>query len=195
MGDRMAEVPKTPKVAGGGSARDKAAAKKGRAPAGAAYDTYVQRQTKVESTGNRYGNGSAFDGPNRLHGAAQGRAIAAAKKASWPRTQRAMEEFLSSEDNDTTRLLPFRPTKTIGPRSKPPRRPRTKAAGYDSRSKTVRILFAYKESWDSLDGAIYEYYNVPYNVWRMVKRNASTGQTINRTLDNYQYAVLREAPR
>lgn len=164
--------------------------------AGQARDTYMLRQTQVQTptgprvTGN--GDGKGAPGPNRLHGQAQAEARADAKKASWPRTQRAMDAFLASGGSDTATLLPFRPTRSIGP-SENNRRPRTKAAGYDSRSKTVRILFAEGESFTSLDGAIYEYYGIPYSVWRMVKRNVSTGRTINRTLNNYPYAVLREA--
>lgn len=170
--------------------------RKGRA--GQARDVFVLRQTQVRSpegvvreTGS--GDGKGGYGPNRLHGQAQAKAIANAKKESWPRTQEAMDEFLASGGTDIARLLPFRPTNSIGRRKKPERRPRTQAAGYDSRSKTVRILFSEGESWTSLDGAIYEYYNVPANVWRMVRRNISTGRTINRTLNNFQYAVLRQA--
>lgn len=186
--DRLAEIPT---VKGAGSAR----AKKGRLPPGAARDTHVLRQTRVQTptgprdTGNGDGKGSY--GPNRLHGQAQSLAIALAKKASWPRTQEAMNEYLASGGEDTVRLLPFRPTNTIGPQIG--RRRRTQAAGYDGRSKTVRILFSDGESNDSLNGPIYEYYGVPYSVWRMVKRNVSTGRTINRTLNNYSYAVLRQS--
>lgn len=188
LGDRMKEVPT---VKGVGSAK-----KKGVRPSpGQARDTYVMRQTRVQTpTGVRdtgSGDGKGAYGPNRLRGQAQAKALAAAKKASWPRTRAAMDEFLASGGTDTARLLPFRPTNTIGPSIG--RRRRTQAAGYDSRSKTIRILFSEGESETSLDGAIYEYYNVPYSVWRMVKRNVSTGRTINRTLNNYSYAVLREA--
>jgi hypothetical protein len=163
--------------------------------AGQARDTYILRQTQVETpsgtrtTGNGDGKGSY--GPNRLHGQAQAKARANSKKQSWPRTQRAMEDFLASGGTETARLLPFRPTNTIGPSIG--RRRRTQAAGYDGRAKTVRILFSAGESSTSLDGAIYEYYGVPYSVWRMVKRNVSTGRTINRTLNNYSYAILRES--
>lgn len=191
LGDRMAEVPT---IKGVGSAQ----AKK-RPAAGQARDTYMLRQTQAQTpsgtrtTGNGDGRGSY--GPNRLHGRAGAEARAESKKAAWPRTQEAMEDFLASGGTDIARLLPFRPTNSIGPLRLPrPRRPRTKAAGYDSRSKTVRILFAEGESWTSLDGAIYEYYGVPANVWRMVRRNVSTGRTINRTLNNFAYAVMRSAP-
>lgn len=189
LGDRMAEVPK---VKGVGSAK---AGRKNRQSAGQARDTYMFRQTQAQTpsgtrvTGNGDGEGSY--GPNRLHGQAQAKARAESKKTSWPRTQEAMDAFLASGGTDTARLLPFRPTNTIGPSIG--RRRRTQAAGYDSRSKTVRILFSNGESATSLDGAIYEYYGIPYSVWRMVKRNVSTGRTINRTLNNYAYAVMREA--
>lgn len=164
--------------------------------AGQARDTYVMRQTQVQTpTGVRdtgSGDGKGAYGPNRLRGQSQAQARASAKKASWPRTQRAMEEFLASGGEDTARLMPFRPTNTIGPQIG--RRRRTQAAGYDSRAKTIRILFSEGESSTSLSGAIYEYYDVPYSVWRMVKRNVSTGRTINRTLNNYPYSVMRPAP-
>jgi hypothetical protein len=98
-----------------------------------------------------------------------------------------MDEWV--ESGDISKFLYYR-TNSIGPNQNPPRRPRTKLAGYDGKSHTVRILFADGESWDSLGGPIYEYYDVPYNVWRAVKRNVSTGRTINRTLNNFQYAML-----
>lgn len=180
MADRMAEVKPTPRVKGVGSA-------------GTARDIHVMRQTTVQTpkgardTGS--GDGRGGYGPNRLHGAAQGKAIADAKKNSWPRTQRARQLAEDTNWQDTSKLLPFRPTRTIGPSIG--RRRRTQAAGYDGKSKTVRILFSEGESSTSKNGPIYEYYNVPYSVWRMVKRNVSTGRTINRTLNNYQYARIR----
>ncbi|MFI0265627.1 hypothetical protein [Streptomyces luteogriseus] len=169
--------------------------RKGRA--GQARDTHLLRQTKVTNpdgttreTGS--GDGKGGFGPNRLHGKAQAEAIAGARRNYKPQTIRAMDEWVQS--GDLSRLLYFK-TSSIGPSQNPARRPRTKLAGYDGKSHTVRILFAKGESWDLADamegGAIYEYYNVPYRVWRMVKRNVSTGRTINRTLNNYSYARLR----
>lgn len=165
--------------------------------AGQARDTHLFRQTRVtepdgttRETGN--GDGKGSHGPNRLHGQAGAKAHAQAKKNYKPQTIRAMDDWI--ESGDVSRLLYFK-TNTIGPSQNPARRPRTKLAGYDGKSHTVRILFAYKESWDLGDamehGAIYEYYNVPYRVWRMVKRNVSTGRTINRTLNNFPYTVIR----
>lgn len=162
---------------------------------GQARDTHVLRQTRttapdgsVRSTGS--GDGKGGYGPNRLHGSAQGQAIASARKNYGAATIRRMQEWVeageSREPEDITKFLYFR-TKT-----KHPNRPRTKLAGYDGKSATVRILFRYKEDRDSYDGAIYEYYDVPYNVWRMVKRNVSTGETINRTLNSFRYAKLRD---
>ncbi|MFD4858408.1 hypothetical protein [Streptomyces atratus] len=176
----MAEVKPTPKV-------------KNTRAAGSARDVYVMRQTTLQTpSGPRdagSGNGKGAYGPNRLHGQAQAKAIADSKKNSWPRTQRAMDEFLASGGVDSSKLLPFRPTNTIGPEIG--RRRRTQAAGYDGKSKTVRILFSEGESATSLNGPIYEYYDVPYRIWRMVKRNISTGRTINRTLNSYRYARIR----
>lgn len=158
--------------------------------AGQARDTYMLRQTRVtapdgssRSTGSGDGRGAV--GPNRLEGQAAGRARAEARRSYSAATIRAMDEW--TETGDLTRLLYYR-THTINPA-----RPRTKLAGYDGKSHTVRILFRYKEDPKSLNGAIYEYYDVPYNVWRMVKRNVSTGRTINRTLNNFRYAVVRQA--
>ena len=158
--------------------------------AGQARDTHVFRQTQAtrsdgttKVTGNGDGKGSY--GPNRLHGQAASKAHAQAKKSYKPQTIRAMDEWI--ESGDLSRLLYFK-TNTINPA-----RPRTKLAGYDGKSHTVRVLFRYKEDPLSLDGAIYEYYNVPYRVWRMVKRNVSTGRTINRTLNNFPYAMIRAA--
>jgi hypothetical protein len=170
-----------------------------RGKTGQARDTHVFRQTQAaqpdgttQVTGN--GNGKGSFGPNRLHGQAGSRAHAQAKKNYKPQTIRAMDEWI--ETGDVGRLLYFK-TNSIGPNQNPSRRPRTKLAGYDGKSHTVRILFAWKESWDLEDavsnGAIYEYYDVPYRVWRMVKRNVSTGRTINRTLNNFSYAVIRAA--
>jgi hypothetical protein len=165
--------------------------------AGQARDTHLFRQTQSTQpdgtprvTGNGDGKGST--GPNRLHGQAASKAHAQAKKNYKPQTIRAMDEWI--EGGDISRLLYFR-TNSIGPSQNPARRPRTKLAGYDGKSHTIRILFAYKESWDLEDavenGAIYEYYDVPYRVWRMVKRNVSTGRTINRTLNNFRYTRIR----
>lgn len=58
-------------------------------------------------------------------------------------------------------------------------RPRALRGGYDSKADTVRIQFR--------DGAVYEYYQVPGNVWRQLLRSRSTGKYIDRVLDTYPY--------
>lgn len=141
----------------------------------------------VEAIGGGTGTAGEY-GFHRLEGSQAGEALADAKKKYSAATIKRMEEW--AESGDVSRFLYFR-TNSIGPDKIPARRPRTKLAGYDGRSKTITILFAHKEDWDSLDGPIYQYFGVPYNVWRMVKRNVSTGRTINRVLNAYPYAVLR----
>lgn len=61
-------------------------------------------------------------------------------------------------------------------------RPRCLRGGYDSKSGTVRLQFR--------DGALYEYFDVPKNVWRNLLRGPSTGRYINRVLDTYPYTRI-----
>lgn len=76
--------------------------------------------------------------------------------------------------NDST-LLPYSPTPSINPP-----RPRTLAAGYAADTDVLTVKFR--------DGAVYEYYDVPQNVWRNFQRVKSPGKAINRTLNQYAYA-------
>jgi len=76
-----------------------------------------------------------------------------------------------------------------------PRRPRAEAAGYDSRSQTVRIRFRVGADKMFPNGAVYEYYNVPRSVWRNLQRSNSPGRYIDRVLDTYPYASVDEAFR
>lgn len=87
----------------------------------------------------------------------------------------SMEDF----DPDTNGLFMNRT------RSTNPERPRTVGAGYDSRSQTVRIRFRPQPEYPG--GAIYEYYEVPKNVWRNFQRSPSPGRYIDRVLDAYPY--------
>lgn len=99
-------------------------------------------------------------------------AKAQADSALSPEVQFAIEQ--AQQGNDSI-LLPYAPTPSINPP-----RPRTLAAGYDSKAKTLRIRFR--------EGAGYEYYNVPSRVWQNFKRVKSPGRFINRVLNNYEYA-------
>lgn len=85
---------------------------------------------------------------------------------------RALE---AAQDGDNTLLLPYQPTPSINPP-----RPRTRAAGYDAATRTLRVEFR--------DGTVYGYYDVPPNVWRNFKRVKSPGRAINRTLNNFAYS-------
>lgn len=155
--------------------------------AGQARDTYLMRATRVtDEDGTRdvgSGDGQGAYGPNRLQGSAQARAVAGAKKSYSAARIRRMDDY--AESGDVSDYLYYR-TNTINPG-----RPRTKLAGYDGKSQTIQILFRYKEDRNSLSGAIYEYYGCDYNTWRKVKRNVSTGRTINRTLNHFPYAMVR----
>lgn len=76
---------------------------------------------------------------------------------------------------DDSSLLPYTPTPSINPP-----RPRTLAAGYAPSSQTLTVKFR--------GGAVYEYYDVPRNVWRNFQRVKSPGKAVNRVLNNYTYA-------
>jgi len=79
-----------------------------------------------------------------------------------------------AEHGNDRPLLPYQPTPTINPG-----RPRTLAAGYDDRTRTLRIKFR--------EGEIYEYYQVPPSVWWQFQRAQSPGRYINTKLNNYPY--------
>lgn len=102
-------------------------------------------------------------------------AAAAARSASRRNmsyeTAMALQEARSGDDSD---LLPYQPTPSINPP-----RPRTLGAGYDSKTRTLRVRFR--------DGTPWEYYNVPALQWYNFQRVRSPGQFINRTLNNYEY--------
>lgn len=91
-----------------------------------------------------------------------------------PGTEAALQALSNGDDS---LLLPYQPTPSINPP-----RPRTVAAGYDAGTQTLRVRFR--------DGAIYEYYDVPSNVWRNFRRVKSPGRLINRTLNNYEYSRM-----
>lgn len=99
-----------------------------------------------------------------------------ARESARRRADSALLEALqAAESGDDSLLLPYQPTPSINPP-----RPRTRAAGYDALTRTLRVRFR--------DGTGYAYYDVPPNVWRNFKRVKSPGRAINRTLNNYAYS-------
>lgn len=83
--------------------------------------------------------------------------------------------ILRARAGDDSALFPYTPTPSINPP-----RPRTQAAGYSADTQTLRVKFR--------TGAVYEYYDVPPNVWRNFQRVKSPGRLINRTLNDYAYS-------
>ena len=83
--------------------------------------------------------------------------------------------ILRARAGDDSGLFPYTPTPSINPP-----RPRTQGAGYSPETQTLRVKFR--------EGAVYEYYDVPPNVWRNFQRWKSPGRGINRVLNNYSYA-------
>jgi hypothetical protein len=84
------------------------------------------------------------------------------------------EKYMADTEGDDSFLLPYRPTP-----SSYPARPRTQAAGYNRKTKELRVQFR--------DGTRYVYHDVPPNVWKNFKRVASPGKAVNRVLNNYSY--------
>lgn len=84
-------------------------------------------------------------------------------------------DILRARAGDDSGIFPYTPTPSINPP-----RPRTQAAGYSADTQTLRVKFR--------SGAVYEYYDVPNNVWRNFQRVKSPGRLINRTLNSYSYA-------
>lgn len=114
----------------------------------------------------RYGLSRAVD---YAHGAA---AKAEAARLMGDEEAAAIMRARAGDDSE---LFPYTPTPSINPP-----RPRTLAAGYSRDTQTLRIKFR--------PGAIYEYYDVPPNVWRNFQRVKSPGRAVNRVLNNYTYA-------
>lgn len=104
---------------------------------------------------------------------AHGRAAQAEAARQMPAEEAAA--ILRARAGDDSALFPYAPTPSINPP-----RPRTQAAGYSQETQTMRIKFR--------DGSVYEYYDVPPNVWRNFQRVKSPGRAVNRVLNNYAYA-------
>lgn len=127
----------------------------------------------------------------------QGRAVASERR----RTERGIIEAIRGDDSILfTQDLRAQSSMTLKHPDRPegpsnPRRPRAEAAGYDSRSETVRIRFRVGADSRFPQGAVYEYYGVPRNVWRNLQRSASPGRFVDRVLDTYPYASVDESFR
>jgi hypothetical protein len=95
-------------------------------------------------------------------------------------TQNEFASEFEAELAEPVKDIPFTvyPTATINPA-----RPRTKAAGYDRETETLRIMFR--------EGAVYDYHDVTANEWKDIKRVVSTGKFINRRLDAKDYTRIR----
>jgi len=125
---------------------------------------------------NRYGNDEdtvprrSFS-PNR---GSFGDAEALARESRLDTDPDILNAIQMAEHGNDRPLLPYQPTPTINPG-----RPRTLAAGYDDRTRTLRIKFR--------EGEIYEYYQVPPSVWWQFQRAQSPGRYINTKLNNYPY--------
>lgn len=112
-------------------------------------------------------------GVSRAVDYAHGRAAQAEAARTMPPEEAAA--LLRARSGDDSGLFPYTPTPSINPP-----RPRTQGIGYSRETNTMRIKFR--------DGAVYEYYDVPENAWRNIRRVKSPGRFINRTLNNYAYA-------
>lgn len=100
-----------------------------------------------------------------------------------PAVRQAIGNVLASGEDALDELLTVAlntPSHSINPA-----RPRALRGGYDSRTGTVRIQFR--------DGAVYEYFDVPKNVWKNMLRSPSTGRYIDRVLDTFPYTRVDAA--
>ncbi|WP_274916862.1 KTSC domain-containing protein [Streptomyces sp. WZ-12] len=105
-----------------------------------------------------------------------------ARKNASPKARERLEAF---DSGDLDALVTFNtyPDHTINRN-----RPRTVAAGYDYGTHTLRVMFRNGEDGrGTRGGAVYEYYRVPENVWRHVRKARSEGRYINSTINNYPY--------
>lgn len=105
-----------------------------------------------------------------------------------PRTRSALEEFRATGTTDKLLTFSTWPNHTINRD-----RPRTVAAGYDSKSHTLRVEFRNGEHGrGSHGGPIYEYYRVSPNTWKNVRRTGSEGRNIiNKALEGHPYRRIR----
>jgi hypothetical protein len=112
------------------------------------------------------------------------------RKSMRPKTRRALDRFEATAGQDASELLTFNtwPNHTIDRT-----RPRTVAAGYDSKSNTLFVEFRNGENGrGSHGGALYAYYRVHPNTWKNVRRTGSEGRNIiNKALEGHPFKRIR----
>lgn len=113
--------------------------------------------------------------PNLSRAIPGGASTPAQAAAARNMSQQTLDAMELARNGDDSILLPYQPTPSINPP-----RPRTLAAGYDSKARVLRIRFR--------DGTPWEYYDVPPNVWQNFKKVKSPGRFVNRVLNNYEYS-------
>lgn len=98
-----------------------------------------------------------------------------------PRKSEALRRAFSGDDS---LLLTERPTNTSRPS-----RPRTLAAGWDYKSKTLFVRFRgpHVAGHQYRDGVGYEYYGVTRTDWKKFRETQSPGRLINASLNNKPY--------
>lgn len=109
--------------------------------------------------------------------------ILSSREQLGPRKFAALVRAFHMGDDQT--LLTERPTNT----SNPPR-PRTMAAGYDYKSKTMFVRFRGERVAPGhyRDGVGYEYYNVTRREWDRFRNAHSPGRMINTHFNNKPYS-------
>jgi hypothetical protein len=101
---------------------------------------------------------------------------------SWVKGTDDSEGKFLEEKEDAIRGGPVEIT--VAPtKSTNPRRPRTRAMGYDYETDTLRVVFR--------EGAVYDYFGVSTDEWWRMKRSASPGKFIKRVLDGHEYTRVQ----
>jgi hypothetical protein len=118
-------------------------------------------------------NASATKPPPKAANTAS--AIAERAKADETASPELINALDMARDGDDSALLPYQPTPSINPP-----RPRTLAAGYDPKTRTLRVRFR--------DGTPWQYFDVSPEEWRNFRRVKSPGRYINRVLNAHPYA-------
>jgi KTSC domain-containing protein len=141
---------------------------------------YARRQARAREAG--YGGYYEQERERRLRLAGLTPAQIAREPAYRVRRARRtpgeiQEAVLRQEVEGRTYLADY-PQLDPTPTTNPPR-PRTLQAGYDPQSRVLRVTFR--------DGTLWEYYEVPAQVWENFETTESPGRFINRVLNYYPY--------